>query len=559
MFSFPDIRNAIFRAGRCLGSLIKRRRKSTCGESEKDELGKYLKCRKDVQLSICLVEDGTVHPCCDPPRVIIIGAGLAGLSAANRLLQCGIDNFIILEALDRPGGRIHSVHLANVIAELGAMSIYGGSIRNPVFVLASREGLIPDPTNEFPLGRGICMTSKGVVVPKLVGDTVPLSMALIIRQALNIYGKDTGDVGSLWDFIIARIHQECSLYPERYRKYAARYMLAISNDIRFRMASDLCKISASQFGSYVPPPGVDIRIPTGMIGILAPLLRSIPTCDHILYCKVVKKIIWSDKLSEKSDRVQVFTSDGKVYHGDYVILTMSLGVLKESLGWFQPGLPSVKTDAIRKMGFANCNNIFLEYTNPFWVWKSGTLRLGWSLKELMARTTCPDWTKGVGTVDEVPGSQQALMMGVSDVEADIVEGLSDVKVAEDATRTLRMFTGDSTIPYPANIVKSAWRKSPYFRGARAFIPIGATVVDQCALAAPVPDGKQCMPALFFAGDATTMGMTGTMHGARMSGVREADRILELTRLANGRPKPSLAEAMGWTKKPEQQKMAAKNK
>ncbi|CAH1396568.1 unnamed protein product [Nezara viridula] len=558
MFGLDSVRNVIFRAGRCLGSVVGRRLKSTCKESKKEEIAKYIKCRRDARLSICLVEDGTVHPCCDPPRVIIIGAGMAGLSAANRLLQCGIDNFVILEATDRPGGRIHSVYLGNVVAELGSVNIYGGSIKNSVYALASRENLISKHAYDYPMGRGICMTSKGVVVPKLVDATAPISMAMIHQQALDIYGKDTGDVGSLWDFFVTRIHQECSLYPERLKKYAARYMLAITNDIRYRMGSDLSNISASQFGSYVPCPGTDIRIPTGMVGTLAPLLRTMPTCDHILYCKVVNKIIWTEKLSDKSDRVQVVCTDGKVFHGDYVILTMSLGVLKEKLGMIVPPLPSVKTDAIKKMGFANINNIFLEYSNPFWLWKSGTLRVGWSLKELNTRKTCPDWTKAVGTVDEASGSQQALFMGVSDQEADIVEKLSDVKIAEDATRLLRTFTGDATIPYPDNILKSAWKSSPYFRGGRPFIPTGATVVDQCALAAPVPDSKQFIPALLFAGDATALGMTGTMHGARASGVREADRILELTRMASGRPKPSMLGEMGWNKKSENQKMAANN-
>lgn len=459
--------------------------------------------------------------------------------------------------LYRPGGRIHSVYLSDVICELGALNIYGGSIRNPVFTLASREGLISKPANEYPIGRGVCMTSKGVVVPKLVGDTAPISMSLIIKQALDLYGKDTGDVGSLWDFFTTRIQQECSLYPERYKKFAARYMLAITNDVRYWVGSDLSKVAANQFGSYVPPPGNPVRIPTGMIGVLAPLLRTMPTCDHIRYCKVVKKIIWTDKLSEKSDRVKVICSDGKAYEGDYVILTMSLGVLKERLDMFTPALPAEKINAINKMGYGNANNIFLEYSNPFWIWQSGTLRVGWSLKELHSRKTCVDWTKAVGTVDEVPGSQQSLLMGVSDEEADIVEKLSDVKVAEDATCLLRTFTGDPTIPYPDNILKSAWNSSPYFRGSRPFIPTGTTVVDQCALAAPVPESKQFIPALFFAGDATAIGMTGTMHGARMSGVREADRVLELTRMASGRPKPSLLEEMGWSKKPEQ-KMAAKN-
>lgn len=45
-------------------------------------------------------------------KVLIIGAGVAGLSAANHLLQNGCNNFCILEARGRIGGRIVSIPMA---------------------------------------------------------------------------------------------------------------------------------------------------------------------------------------------------------------------------------------------------------------------------------------------------------------------------------------------------------------------------------------------------------------------------------------------------------------
>lgn len=46
-------------------------------------------------------------------KVLIIGAGMAGLSAANHLLQNGCDDFLIVEARGRVGGRIVSIPLGN--------------------------------------------------------------------------------------------------------------------------------------------------------------------------------------------------------------------------------------------------------------------------------------------------------------------------------------------------------------------------------------------------------------------------------------------------------------
>lgn len=46
-------------------------------------------------------------------KVIIIGAGVSGVSAACELLKSGFTDFIILEASDRIGGRIHTVKFGN--------------------------------------------------------------------------------------------------------------------------------------------------------------------------------------------------------------------------------------------------------------------------------------------------------------------------------------------------------------------------------------------------------------------------------------------------------------
>ena len=44
------------------------------------------------------------------------------------------------------------------------------------------------------------------------------------------------------------------------------------------------------------------------------------------------------------------------------------------------------------------------------------------------------------------------------------------------------------------------------------------------------------PILLFAGEATIPGHFSTVHGARLSGIREADRIIQLTKRFNGPPK-----------------------
>lgn len=43
------------------------------------------------------------------PRIVVIGAGLAGLAATKSLLENGFTNVTVLEASDRIGGRVQSI------------------------------------------------------------------------------------------------------------------------------------------------------------------------------------------------------------------------------------------------------------------------------------------------------------------------------------------------------------------------------------------------------------------------------------------------------------------
>lgn len=74
-----------------------------------------------------------------PRSVLVIGAGIAGAAAANRLRASGAAP-IVLEARDRIGGRIHADRAWGAPVELGAAWIHGIT-GNPVTGLARSAGL----------------------------------------------------------------------------------------------------------------------------------------------------------------------------------------------------------------------------------------------------------------------------------------------------------------------------------------------------------------------------------------------------------------------------------
>ena len=70
--------------------------------------------------------------------VIIIGGGLAGLSAADYLVNHGAEVVCILEAKNSLGGRIHTIEVNGSPLELGAQFIHGACCANSVFNLANK-------------------------------------------------------------------------------------------------------------------------------------------------------------------------------------------------------------------------------------------------------------------------------------------------------------------------------------------------------------------------------------------------------------------------------------
>ena len=73
-------------------------------------------------------------------KIIILGAGMSGITAAKTLHDHGYTNIQILEGSDRVGGRIKANEMSGFTLEVGAQWIYGLGL-NPVAKLAERFGL----------------------------------------------------------------------------------------------------------------------------------------------------------------------------------------------------------------------------------------------------------------------------------------------------------------------------------------------------------------------------------------------------------------------------------
>jgi len=113
--------------------------------------------RRSFMKSAALAGAGAaLHGCAFPARrahdVIVIGAGMSGLSATRDLARAGMD-VLVLEARDRVGGRIHTLHdPAPHGLEIGAQMIHGS--RAPTWELIREFGVETRPFPSWTPGRG---------------------------------------------------------------------------------------------------------------------------------------------------------------------------------------------------------------------------------------------------------------------------------------------------------------------------------------------------------------------------------------------------------------------
>ena len=110
-----------------------------------------------LQVLLLLFSPGLVHGAVTattssaPPaksqnyKVLILGGGVAGVIAARTLHQNGIDDFLLVDALDELGGRMMSYTFANKTIEQGPNWIQGTQTgngpANPIFELANKYNL----------------------------------------------------------------------------------------------------------------------------------------------------------------------------------------------------------------------------------------------------------------------------------------------------------------------------------------------------------------------------------------------------------------------------------
>ncbi|KAM4774362.1 peroxisomal N(1)-acetyl-spermine/spermidine oxidase-like isoform 2-T2 [Cyanocitta cristata] len=477
-------------------------------------------------------------------RVVVVGAGLAGLGAAQRLRGHG--SLRLLEAAARAGGRVCTRPFASGLAEMGAHWIHGPSPGNPVFCLASRYGLLgPEAACEenqqveaggHPPMPSVTYGSSGKVLsPKAVREARDLFYALL-ASARTFQGSKKPPCPSVGQYLQAEIARTV---PQEDARQLQMAMLATCLKLECCISGthSMDLVALEPFGEYVSLPGLDCTFPRGYSSLTERLLSDLPE-GTVLLNKAVRTIRWQGSFREQWDDARVFPvrvecEDGDVFLADHVIVTVPLGFLKEHhQEFFQPPLPERKAQAIHHLGFGTTNKIFLEFEQPFWEPQQQLLEVVWEDESALG-VPSPDlkatWFKKlIGFVVLQPPEQHGhVLCGfIAGKEAEYMETLSDAEVLRAMTRVLRTMTGNPSLPAPRSVLRSRWHSAPYTRGSYSYVAVGSSGEDIDVLAQPLPeDPRDPRPLqLLFAGEATYRVFYSTTHGALLSGWREAERL-----------------------------------
>jgi len=420
--------------------------------------------------------------------VVIIGAGIAGLAAANDLDAGGYD-VVLLEARDRFGGRIWTDYSWNGIPlELEAHWIHGVE-GNPITELAKEYGAKTIP---FDYGSIVIYDSEGnEIIPSL--ENRMWETFLSFEQFIEIEREKRVHDVSLEEVLNKFIESKNLSEQER-----EVFLFFVNTEIEHEFGADVSELSlfnfdmgSEEFG------GGDAIFPNGYDQIINGLAEGLDIrLEHI-----VNKVEYNDL------GVRVSTNLG-TFEADYVISTLPLGVLKNGDVEFSPPLPERKFQAIEKLGMGLVNKMYLLFPENFW---ADTNLIGY-----ISESGKTFEVLNVDTYTE----ENILLVFTQGQQAHRLEKLSDEDSIKEVMLMLRMLYGED-IPNPQDTLITRFGMEEFSRGAYSYTAVGATVEDYDTLAEPI------LNRVFFAGEATSKEYPATTHGAYLSGIREAERIQNL--------------------------------
>ena len=432
-------------------------------------------------LSSCQERTITPTPVYDG-NVVIIGAGAAGMYAAQLLMDRKID-VTILEATSLFGGRIRvRKEFFDFPLELGADNILGND--NLWYSIVEKSGFTIDsiPVNPLYSVDGIAQTAE-----QLSGDADFNAAMSFIENIPNYNGPDlTVENAAASANISPRVRPIVNGVVANSR--GTSY-----NSISIRGISEGDNLWAGGEGVY--------RVKNqSLVNILFNAFSEV--VPKIQIDTKVKTIDYSD-----IELVRITDQNGNVIECNRVIITCPVNVLKSGDISFTPNLPASTTGALNRIGMTKGIKVALNFYVNFW---------GQAFGSIYSEGVAPEYYAAGITRDD---GNQILMALINGANAEALTGKTDEEITQFLIDDLdSLFNGQASQQFNESYVTN-WGAEPFFQGVSSFpLVSGSGAPEQFGL--PVND------RLFFAGEGTaTNGNYGTVQGALESSERVVEEVL----------------------------------
>lgn len=408
--------------------------------------------------------------------VVVLGAGMAGVTAARALTQGGLD-VVVAEAGDRVGGRVHTIRdLTGSPVEAGAEFVHGNGAATWQDVRAA--GLRTQPT--------------------------PYAWSwLHLGGATRWLPFQLAHPGVWRSFDILR-----SIRRDRDRDESAAELIA-RKGYRGRARELAALTLTAHLPGGVDEVGVAGLVADGVLHLENGLNHRVTSGYDLLPAHIAtgldvrfgfraRRIAWA------ADGVEVTGADGATLRARAAVSTLPHGVLTRGEIEFEPALPDAKRDALRRMASGPVTKVLMHFEDRFWpvradqiVCGSGPVTLYWPTS---FRTDGPPVLSAYATGPRA--------RGLSDAGADRALEI----VLDDLVRVFRGSRPRSTLRDWRFV---DWTTDPNALGGYTFLRPGGVGARE-RLAAPTTG------ALFWAGSATeSRPVAATVEAAYLSGLRAA--------------------------------------
>jgi monoamine oxidase len=430
--------------------------------------------------------------------VIVIGAGVAGLTALRELERAG-SRVLCLEARDRIGGRIFTVRDTGfpLPIELGAEFIHGRPPEIWEIVHSASLGVYDCADAAVRIKGGVVQRKEDAwgLVSQLMEDMKKAAVQGIDEPFSSFLKKSSHPLET---------KQLTTSFVEGFNA-ARKEIIGIASLAKDAEASD--RIDGDR----------SFRFLNGYDSVPAHIFRTIKASTEIVrFHSVLKKIDW------RAGFVQVtissdLTGRTTVFSTRRLVVTVPLGVLQAeddipgSILWDPK--PARALDAANALEFGQVVRLVFRFRERFWEEQSDFADAGFLLSD---ERDFPTWWSPLAV--RVP----ILTAWSAGPHADFVLDLSRKEIIAQAICSLSKILAISKDRIQDQIVQiyfHDWHSDPCALGAYSYVPAGSLAARE-ELAKPVDE------TIYFGGEATELnGYSATVHGAIASGYRVARQII----------------------------------